>query len=61
MTEVDIKTQILREKLTLAVYRKSDFDIDRAEAFDAELCFALGIDDDDGFPPFLHEAMAGLR
>ena len=60
MTEVELRSQELREKLTLAVYRKSEFDIDRAEAFDAELCFALGIDDD-GFPPFLHEAMAGLR
>lgn len=52
--------QALREKLTLAVWRKSGFDWDAAEQFDAAICLALGLDDDAGFPPFLLEARAAL-
>ena len=50
--------QDLREKMTLAVWRKSDFNFDIAEEFDANICLALDLDDDDGFPPFLFEANA---
>lgn len=50
--------QDLREKMTLAVWRKSDFNFDIAEAFDANICLALDLDDDAGFPPFLFEAGA---
>lgn len=48
--------QDLREKMTLAVWRKSGRDDDAAEAFDRQICLALDLDDDNGFPPFLHEA-----
>jgi hypothetical protein len=50
--------QDLREKMTLAVWRKSNFDDAVAEAFDEKICLALDLDDDGGFPPFLHEARA---
>lgn len=50
--------QDLREKMTLAVWRKSGFDDAAAEAFDKQICLALDLDDDNGFPPFLHEARA---
>ena len=52
--------QDLREKMTLAVWRKSDFNFDIAEAFDANICLALDLDDDAGFPPFLFEARAQM-
>ena len=50
--------QDLREKMTLAVWRKSDFNQQLAEEFDANICLALDLDDDAGFPPFLFEAQA---
>jgi hypothetical protein len=56
MALVFVDAQDLREKMTLAVWRKSDFDDAVAEAFDEKICLALGLDDDNGFPPFLHEA-----
>ncbi len=58
MALVFADAQDLREKMTLAVWRKSDFNDDVAEAFDEKICLALDLDDDNGFPPFLHEARA---
>ena len=58
MTLLFVDAQDLREKMTLAVWRKSNFDDAIAEAFDEKICLALDLDDDNGFPPFLHEARA---
>ena len=55
-----INAQDLREKLTVAVFIKTDLDQAKAEAFDELICIALDLDDDAGFPPFLHEAKVQL-
>jgi hypothetical protein len=52
--------QDLREKLTVTVYVKTGLDQAKAEMFDELICIALNLDDDAGFPPFLHEAKAQL-
>ena len=55
-----IDAQDLREKLTVTVFIKTNLDQSKAEAFDELICIALNLDDDAGFPPFLHEAKAQL-